>query len=58
MTNKFLKRNNTTSKNFDYQKGSVGLKFSLRTDIKQELKDFLELLKTAVEEVEEEIKNK
>lgn len=47
---------NTTSKNFSYSKGSRNLNFSLRTDTKTELKDFLELLKVAQEEVEKEIK--
>ena len=51
-----LQNNSTTQKNFAYQKGNVSLNFNLRTDIKQELKDFLELLKVAVLEVEKEIK--
>ena len=53
---KKVKTNNTTSKNFSYSKGSVSLNFSLRIDIKQELKDFLELLKVAQEEITKEIK--
>lgn len=53
---KTLITNNTTSKNFSFSKGSCQLNFSLRTDIKGELKDFLELLKVAQEEVEKEIK--
>lgn len=52
---KSLKNNSTTSKNFSYSKGDVSLNFSLRTDIKQELKDFSELLKVAIEEVNKEI---
>ena len=52
---KKVKINNTTSKNFSYSKGRVSLNFSLRTDIKQELKDFIELLKVAQEEVNKEI---
>ncbi len=47
-----------TNKNFNYTKGKVSLSFTLRIDIKNELKDFLELLKVATEEVEEELKNK
>jgi hypothetical protein len=46
----------TTSRQFSYQKGEVSLNFGLRTDIKTQLKDFLELLKVATKEVEEEIK--
>jgi len=53
---KKVKINNTTSKNFSYSKGSVSLSFSLRTDKKQELKDFIELLKVAQEEIVKEIK--
>jgi len=53
---KTLITNNTTSKNFSYTKGVCQLNFSLRTDTKRELKDFLELLKVAQEEVEKEIK--
>ena len=52
---KILKTNNTTSKNFSYSKGNTNLSFNLRTDIKGELKDFLELLKVAQKEVEKEI---
>lgn len=50
-----IKTNNTTSKNFSYSKGKISLNFSLRTDIKQEMKDFLELLKVAQKEVELEL---
>lgn len=51
-----IKTNNTTQKNFSYKKGDVNLSFTLRTDIKTELKDFVEILKVAIKEVEEEIK--
>lgn len=51
-----VKRNNTAHKNFEYSQGKCTLKFILRTDIKQELKDFLEILKIAEKEVEEELK--
>lgn len=53
---KILQTNNTTSKNFSYSKGDVSLNFSLRTDIKQQLKDFLEILKVAIKDVEEQLK--
>ena len=56
MFKKILKTNNTTSKNFSYSKGKCQLNFSLRTDVKTELKDFLELLKVSQTEVEKEIK--
>ena len=48
--------NNVTNKTFNYSKGKVSLRFVLRIDIKTELKDFLELLQRAQEEIEEEIK--
>lgn len=51
-----LKNESTTSKNFSYSLGKVSLNFNLRTDIKQDLKDFAELLKVATEEVNIEIK--
>jgi hypothetical protein len=53
-----VKQNNTVNKNFSYSKGKCNLNFTLRTDIKSELKDFLELLKTAVAEVTDELKDK
>jgi len=45
----------TTSKNFSYTKGEVSLNFNLRTDTKTQLKDFAELLKVAILEVDNEI---
>lgn len=50
-----IQNNTTTQKNFSYSKGKVSLGFNLRTDIKDDLKDFLELLKVAILEVENEI---
>lgn len=52
---KNLITNNTTSKSFSYTKGEVSLNFSLRTDIKGQLSDFEELLKTALIEVSKEL---
>lgn len=51
-----VKTDNKTTKNFSYTKGKVSLNFTLRIDIKNELKDFLELLKVAQKEVESELK--
>jgi len=53
-----LRTTSTLSKTFDYSKGNCNLNFSLRTDIKTELKDFLEILKYAIKEVEELTKTK
>lgn len=50
-----LKNESTRTKNFNYSKGNTRLAFNLRTDIKQELKDFLELLEFAVSEVKDEL---
>ncbi len=55
MKKKELKNNSTTQKNFVYSKDNVTLAFNLRTDIKTELKDFAELLKVAILEVDKEI---
>lgn len=51
-----VKTENVTNKTFSYSKGKVTLNFTLRTDVKGELKDFLELLKVAQKEIETEIK--
>jgi hypothetical protein len=55
---KFLNKiqNNTiTQKNFSFSKGNVSLGFNLRIDTKQDLKDFSELLKVALLEIDKEI---
>ena len=49
--NKELIKNRT----FSYTKGKVNLSFTLRTDIKDELKLFSELLEVAIIEVKEEL---
>lgn len=53
-----IKKNNTTQKTFSYSKGEVTLNFTLSVDTKDELKDFLELLKVAQEDITTEITNK
>jgi len=58
MFRKQLKQNHTTNRNFSYSKGDVTLNFSLRTDVKGQLKDFLEILNCAEKEVEEELNKK
>lgn len=50
-----LRIDNKTSKQFSYEKGDVKLNFSLRTDIKKELVDFLECMQFAIKEVQAEI---
>ena len=46
-----------TKREFSYMLGNVRLNFTLRTDIKGELKDFLEILKDAVQDVVLEIES-
>lgn len=46
-----IEAGSTEQKTFKYSKGVTNLSFTLRIDIKQELKDFLELLERAVEDV-------
>lgn len=52
---KLIKNNNVTNKTFDYALGGCTLKFTLRIDIKKELKDYAEMLKVALKEVTEEL---
>jgi hypothetical protein len=53
--NSVVTSNNKISKAFEYKKGEVQLSFSLGLDTKDNLKDFLELLKVAQSDVEEEL---
>lgn len=53
-----IKKETTETKSFSYRRGSVALNFSLRTDIKTELADFLELLKIGLVEVQEEMNDR
>lgn len=43
---------------FSYNKGICNLNFTLRVDIKQELKDFLEILEAAKADVKAELDKK
>lgn len=43
---------------FNYAKGDVKLNFSLRVDIKQHLKDFIEILENSLRDVKEELAKK
>lgn len=54
---KITSRDHVERKEFNYTRNGVGLNFTLRTDIKQELKDFLELLNEAIKDVSAEITN-
>jgi hypothetical protein len=50
-----LQSTNTESKTWNFSKGNVQLNFSLRVDIKEEMKAFAELLATAKVAVEDEL---
>jgi len=50
-----IKKDTTDTRAFKYSKNKVNLNFSLRIDIKSELKDFRELLLQAVEDINKEL---
>ena len=50
-----IKNNNEVTKKYSYEKNKITLSFNLRTDIKHQMKDFLELLKVAQKEIEEDL---
>ncbi len=50
-----IKSEQVINKTFNFSKGVISLNFTLRIDTKDQLKDFLELLKEAVSQVEVEI---
>lgn len=52
---KKVKSNREVTRVFKYSFGKCNLNFSLRLDTKEELKDFLEILKVATNEVNEEL---
>ena len=51
-----IKKETTDTRAFTYSKNKVQLNFSLRTDIKSELKDFRDILEQALEDVNKELK--
>ena len=58
MFRKQLKENHITNRTFDYAQGDVTLKFTLRIDIKNQLKDFKVILEKALEDVTEELERR
>lgn len=52
---KQLKENHNLMKNFDYSKGDTSLKFTLRVDMDNQLRDFRELLIKAVDDINDEL---
>jgi len=55
---KIITSSNTESKDWNFAKGNVQLNFKLRVDIKEEMKSFVELLKTAQASVEAELQKR
>jgi len=51
-----IKNNTEVNKKYSYEKNKITLSFTLRTDVLNQLNDFMELLKTAIIEVENDIK--
>lgn len=51
-----LKSDPSTSKNYSYELGTVALRFSLRTDIKGDMKAFLEILAQATADITKDLK--
>ncbi len=51
-----LKTTPTTTKNYAYELGTVALRFSLRTDIKGDMKAFLEILSHAMADINKDLK--
>jgi len=53
-----LKTAHIERKSYSYAYGNVSLTFNLRTDVRVERKEFLQLLKQAVTDLEKELKQK
>lgn len=51
-----IKTDHIERKTFNYEKNGVRLDFTLRTDIKTEMRVFKELLEKAIKEINEELK--
>lgn len=50
-----VKSESITRKEYSYTRDGVNLKFTLRTDVKKELKPFKELLLKALEDIESDL---
>lgn len=56
--NNIIEKGSVVKKEFNYKKNECSLNFTLRVDVKQQLKDFKDLLVLALKEVDEEITKK
>jgi len=54
---KIIVKGSSLKREFSYAKGTVTLNFTLRIDVKQELKDFKDLLLEGVKDIDTQIKN-
>ncbi len=52
---KLAEQSSTTNKTLNLKKGNVALNLTFRVDIKQEMKDLLELFAKAVKDIESEL---
>lgn len=52
-----MDKTSKTTKTWEYSQGHMNLKFDVSVDVKTDMVDFLECLKAAVSDLEEEIKN-
>lgn len=53
-----IQSNNTETKNWNYEQNGCKLSFSLRVDIKEEMKTYIDLLRASANNVEEELKKR
>lgn len=49
-------KDHTNIRNFAYTKGTMSLNFGINIDNQKDIKDFIELLKAASEDLEKEVK--
>lgn len=55
---KKMTKNSVVNRTFSYLKEGIKLDFTLRTDVKKDLKTFLEILEVAINDVKTEINKK
>ena len=51
-----VQKQTVETKQFNYSKNKMHLDFTVRVDIKNDMKDFRDLLLRAIEDIEEELK--
>lgn len=53
--NKVLKRDNVEKKDYSYTLGGVSLSFTLRSDTKEQMKNFLKLMEAAKVDINKQL---